>query len=321
MFWKRNRSNARHRRDHVLDVKLHQQQAGAVAVRFAGRALTAVLGAALVLVVLWQAGAYALDALIYRNPAFALKTIDVHCSGALLPEVVVRWAGVKPGENLMGLDLRRIKRDLELQPIVDSVAVERVLPNILRLRVTEREAVAVIYDVRPRASGAGMAAEPFFLDPAGIVYPVPAPHITKEPLFPLVGQLPVLTGAAGVELRAGQPVFSPKLRSALRLLSLFDESEMASATDIRRVDLSAPEVLLVTTGQGSRVTFATTIPPDTQIRRWRTIHELGARNNKAIATLDLSVTNHLPALWVEASRAPAPTPKSSKPSRTKKKNV
>jgi len=321
MFWRRRQFNARNRHEYVLDVKLHQQQARAGAVRFAGKASLYLFGAAVVLLCIWQVGALVLDRLIYRNPTFALQTIDVRSDGALLPEAVLRWAGVKPGENLMALDLRRIKRDLELQPFVESVAIERVLPSTLRLRVTEREPVAVIYEVRPRPGGAGFDTLPLFLDRGGHVFPVPARQITVESQFTLVGQLPVLTGAAGIELRIGLPVFAPKVQSALRLLSLFDESEMASATDIRQMDLSAPEILLVTTGQGSRVTFATSLSPDMQLRRWRTIHELGLRNNKAIATLDLSITNHLPALWVEAGQAPAATPKSSKPIRTKKKNV
>ena len=60
-----------------------------------------------------------------------------------------RWAGVKPGENLFALDLARVKRDLEMVPLIDSVSVERVLPRTLRIRVTERE-----------AGGAGQCAPP-----------------------------------------------------------------------------------------------------------------------------------------------------------------
>jgi len=289
--------------------------------RFAARALTGLVVAGVVLLALWRGGGLLLDRLLYSNPSFAVQAVEIRTDGALTDDVIRRWAGVKPGDNLMALDLRRVKRDLELQPFVEAAAIERALPSTLRIRVTEREAVAVIFEVRPRPGAPGFDTVPMFLDSGGHAFPVAAPHITTKPQSRVVAELPVLMGASGLELRIGRPVFAPNVQSALRLISMFDGSDMAAATDIRQVDVSAPEVLRVTTGQGSRVTFATTLPQDVQLRRWRAIHELGARNNKAIATLDLSITNHLPALWVEAGQVPAPSPKAAKPTRPRKKDV
>ncbi len=321
MLWNRKSRNSRHRHDYVLDARVREQQTRATLVRIAARGLTGLLVAGVVLFCLWRGGALILDRLLYFNPAFAVQTVEVRTGGVLTADAIRRWAGVKPGENLMALDLRRVKRDLELQPFVESAAVERVLPSTLRIRIVEREPVAVIYEVRARIGAAGFDTVPVFLDASGHAFPVPAAHITIEPQSRVVPQLPVLTGATGLELRVGRPVFSPNVQSALRLITMFDGSEMASATDIRQVDVSAPEVLRVTTGQGSRVTFATSLAPEVQLRRWRSIHELGVRNNKAIATLDLSITNHLPALWVEAGAVPAPSPKAAKPTRPKKNDV
>jgi hypothetical protein len=43
--------------------------------------------------------------------------------------------------------------------------------------------------------------------------------------------------------------------------------------------------------------------------------------NKAIAWLNLAVTNNSPLTWLDAGLAPTSTPKARKPSRTKKNNV
>ena len=106
--------------------------------------------------------------------------------------------------------------------------------------------------------------------------------------------------ANAAEVQAGHRLESPQVQAAHRLLVAFEHSPMASFVDFRRIDVSNPEVLTVTTSQGSELTFGLT-NLDQQLRRWREIYELGQKIGKAIATLDLAVTNYLPATWLEAS--------------------
>jgi hypothetical protein len=95
---------------------------------------------------------------------------------------------------------------------------------------------------------------------------------------------------------------------------------MAGLVDLKRIDVSSPDVLLVTTGQGSEVTMGLT-DFDQQLRRWHDIFDMGQKLSKALATLDLAVTNNIPARWLEASAVPPATPKLPKTSRTRKKHV
>jgi hypothetical protein len=131
--------------------------------------------------------------------------------------------------------------------------------------------------------------------------------------------LPLISGLSASELQPGRRVQSPQVSAALQLIDKFDHSPMAGFVDLKRVDVAFPEVLVVTTGQGSEITFSVH-DLDRQLRRWREIHEAGLRMNKTVATLDLAVANNIPATWAEGA-APPPPPKSSKPSRTTKKNV
>jgi cell division septal protein FtsQ len=88
--------------------------------------------------------------------------------GVIAPEQLRRWTGVKPGANLIALDLAAVKRNLELVSVIDSVSVERVLPRTLKIRVTERDPIAQVNV--PRADGAsGIAVSVFQLDADGIV--------------------------------------------------------------------------------------------------------------------------------------------------------
>src|SRR5208282_1567691 len=129
-------------REQVLDVKLRASHARAARFRVAGIGFGVVMSLLLTAFFLWRGGQWLLDGLIYENDAFAIQEISVQTDGVLSADAIRRWAMVKKGENLMALDLMRVKRDLELQPYIQAVAVERVLPHTLNLQVSEREPVA-----------------------------------------------------------------------------------------------------------------------------------------------------------------------------------
>ena len=40
-----------------------------------------------------------------KIPTFAIQRIDVQTDGVIAPDQLRRWSGVKPGENLIALDL------------------------------------------------------------------------------------------------------------------------------------------------------------------------------------------------------------------------
>src|SRR5208283_4355401 len=88
--------------------------------------------------------------------------------GIIQVDQLRRWSGIKLEENLLALDLGRVKRDLEMVPLVRSVSVERVLPRTLRIRVTEREPIAQANALRPRASS-GVETSVYQLDADGWV--------------------------------------------------------------------------------------------------------------------------------------------------------
>jgi cell division septal protein FtsQ len=319
MWFGRKDKNRRHERtQHVLDVKLRPSQRRQLRLRRGAMLLGLPLCLFLGAYGAWRGGGYAIEQLIENNPAFAIHQIDVQTDGVIAPEQIRGWAGVKLDDNLFALDLGRVKRDLELVPYIQSAALERVLPHCLKIRVVEREPVAQCFYPRVNADGV-LENVVFYLDAQGYIFPpletqqrgVPAP---RDP------RLPVCVGIVPGALRSGRQIEAPQVQAALRLIEAFERSPMANLAELKEIDVAAPNVLQVNTGQSCSLTFGLT-DWDGQLRRWRAIHDFGRQLGKYVAWIDLSVANNVPARWLETDTAPPPPSKVGKPSRLKKKHV
>lgn len=319
MWLRRKKINRRLGRVHVLDVKLRSDQVRQARVRWGVLALGVTLGTGFGLYVLWRAGDWALNKLVYQNPAFAIREVEVQTDGVIAAAELRRWANVKPGENLLALDLVRVKRHLERIPFIATVSVERILPKTLRLRVTEREAVAQIKSAQIRAGG-GVDMRLFHLDSEGFVMPPMTSRQRAKPTGPTDEWLPALTGLNLTNLQSGGRLDSAPVAAGLRLISEFAGSPMAGLVDLQGIDVSAADVLVATTGQGSEVTFSLN-DLDRQLRRWREIYEKLPHVKTNRVALDLAVSNNIPLRFLGANTVPTPVPKLPKPLRSKKRNV
>jgi cell division septal protein FtsQ len=299
------RKNRAFERRHILDVKVARRQATRHRVRVATLAASLSLGTLFAVYLVWRVGDWSMNRFIYENKAFAIQEIDLKTDGVIATDQLRRWSGVKPGQNLFALDLTRVKRDLELIPAVQSVAVERVLPRTLKVHVTERVPIAQISNYLLDANGVAMLPLELF---QRAVPPQPGE------------QTPAITGISVNELRPGRSVESPQVRAALKFLVAFEHSAMAPLVDIARVDVSAPDVLQVVTAQQNEVTFKT-IDFEKQLNRWWLVHTTGQQQAKQIASLDLSVGENIPLRWLDNAAVPPNPVKQKRTSPYKKKNV
>lgn len=319
--WLKLRPRNRRSRDrvHLLDVKLRTRQTRAARTRWTALALTGLLVAGAVGFGAWRGGQWLLDRLVYDSPSFTIENIEVQTDGVIAPETIRRWAMVRRGQNLFALDLMKVKRDLEMRPVIEFVAVERILPHSLKITVNEREPLAQAKVLEARKGG-GVQATTYHFDQAGYVMrPLEAgwrlsPTPTNE-------TLPELTGIMANEVQPGRQVESPQIRAALGLLCELDRSPMAGMADLRQISVATPEVLEATTGQGAQITFSMD-HFDVQLRRWRQICDAYQKWGKSIVSLDLSVSNNLPVRSTALALTPAPPPvKIAKPLHARKKNV
>jgi cell division protein FtsQ len=318
MWFRREQKNRRLHRTHVLNVKLRSDQVRATRTRLAALTLGVTFGTVFSLYLLWRAGAWALDRFVYENSEFAIARVEVKTDGVIEPDELRRWSRVKLGDNLIALDLTAVKRNLELVSTIGAVSVERVLPRTLKISVKERDPVAQVNI--PRAGAAdGITVTVFQLDADGWVMLPLDPRTCVIPLAQVSDQLPVISGLNVFQLQPGHRVESPQVQAALELIGAFDHSPMAGLVDLRRIDVSAPGVVVVTTGQGGEITFGLD-HLEQQLRRWREVYDLGQRLNKTVASLDLAVSNNVPVRWLEAAVAPS-TPRTVNPIHIRRKNV
>lgn len=316
----RRKTNTRHAgRTEVLEVRMRTRPMRAVRRRAVWWAL---LAATAVLATLYAGGRgwqWVRTHWIYDNEAFALNTIEVHTQGWVTPDQVRQWAGVRLGDNLLGLDLRRIQRDLEVVPQIESVSIESVLPHLLRLAVVERVPVAQVQGLIRDGQGQ-LAPAVFYLDHRAVVIP---PRV-KPPAEPALARrlelLPVFRGLSPAELQSGQPIGAPGVRAALRLLEAVAGSALARQVEIQSVDVSSPQVLHVTTRPGAAITFGLDNPVQA-VRRWYLVRAEGQRLGREVMSLDLSLSNNCPVLWLEARTPPLLDVKPVKPSPDPNKNV
>ncbi|MEP6662246.1 MAG: FtsQ-type POTRA domain-containing protein [Verrucomicrobiota bacterium] len=318
MWFKRKTKNRRFERPALLNVKLRSSQTRAARFRLAGLGLTVAFSLVLILFVLWRGGEWALDRLVYENDAFAIRQIEVQTGGVIAPENFRRWAMVKNGQNLLSLDLMRVKRDLELVPFVQSAAVERVLPRTLRLRIIEREPIAQVITAQRDAQG-NFEQVVYQLDENGFVMKPLDPRLRAAPPAHTNEIFPIISGLNTSELRPGRRAESPQVLAALQLISEFGYSPMAGLAEIERINVSTPEILEAFTSHGSQIVFSLN-SFETQLRRWRLVYDQCQKNGKAIAQLDLSIANNVPLRFVEAVPLPPVRAKVVKPPH-KKKNV
>ncbi len=319
MFFKREPKNRRHSRAHVLDVKLRSDQVRASRMRLATGAFVLVFGTIFGLYLFWRTGEWALDKFVYENANFAIQQINIESNGKIPSDELRRWSRVRLGQNLIALDLAAVKRNLELASAIDSVSVERVLPRTLKIRVTERQAIAQVNV--PRADGPdGISISVFQLDPGGFVMQPQDPRLCVVPLAQMTETLPVITGLNVFQLQPGHRIEWPQALAALKLIAAFPHSPMAGLAGLQRIDVSSPGVVVVSTDRGGEITFGLDNFPQ-QLARWREIYDLGRSLNKTIASADLAVGNNIPVHWTQMISAPALAPKNVDTKHSWRKNV
>ncbi len=319
-FFKKKGRNRRNERESVLEVKMRSRTVRAARLRVVTALVAAVGGTALSVLLGWQALQWALRRFVYDNDAYAIRRIELRHEGRLRPETILRWAGVEQGQNLLALDLERVRHDLEMNPWISRAEVDIRRPDCLCLSVLEREPVAQV--VLWRLSGAERRAWPEtnFVDSTGVVIPPMRPDWLRAAASADFDHLTRFVGLDHAEVIPGQSLDQPQIRAALALIRAYEDSSMYSLVDLDIVDVGSADHLEGRLRQGTRVVFGLE-GFDRQLRRWRVIHDHAGQVGRGLAWLDLSVSNNLPARWVESTNAVPPSSRVPKPPRTAKRHV
>ena len=75
---------------------------------------------------------------------FSLKSIEVSSAKHLTRDEILGLAGLEPGKDLLGMDLKSMGEHILQNPWVESVRINRYFPDALSIAITEREPIAIV---------------------------------------------------------------------------------------------------------------------------------------------------------------------------------
>lgn len=226
---------------------------------------------------------------------FPLKEIQITTPlRAVTREEILLRSGLRAGQNLLSIDLAKVRRALEEIPYAADVSVERVMPHVLRIGIVERQPVARVR-LYSRYGEESLEARICYLDAEGMV--MPGGTEAAGGRDPFAGEvLPEVVGVNPPELVLGQETGDLRLRWALRLIEVYRQLRLDQQTALRRIDLTETGVLHVTLDNGVRATLGPDELPR-QLLRLFYLQEVGRANGRRLLQVDLSIPNNCPSLW------------------------
>lgn len=212
---------------------------------------------------------YAASLFFSRNPKFELKIINVTSDGRLTPEFFCERAGLQTGTNLFSVDFDKLRKKLEEVPLVESVKIERKLPDTLNISVIERVALAQIR-WNPRAL-------PFLIDRHGVVIPM-----TRS------GQsLPLVEGLRLEKIKPGDRIDSPGIRQCLELIAAADQLSLGSQVVFSGFDIRYPDFVTAVVNGDTTVRFPQHSARE-KLVRLVSVMQLSNEQGRRVKTVDLT---------------------------------
>jgi cell division septal protein FtsQ len=277
----------RKRNQYLLDVKVQTEGRLRHRLRWVLAIIVAVAVVTVSIIGVYRLVRVSAAKLVHENPRFAIAQIVVEDDGALTSPQVAAFAGVAVGQNLLSLDLDRVRRNLEMLPLVRRVEVRRVLPQKLFIHVDERIAVARLR---------GPADAEFFVDRAG--YVMKTLKLTDGTILKpqTVGPVPTLAGVSLTDVRVGKQVQSEQIYRALELLDRLQQASAGSMIEVDSIDLTKPRQMTLLTRQHTVVKFDIEEYVQ-QLRRLSAILTWAAQRQRIVQSVDLTVTRGVPVAF------------------------
>ncbi len=168
---------------------------------------------------------------LFRVSLLNVERIEVTNLQRLQQEEVLAMTGVNPGEDMFGLDLRRIGAQLEKNPWIKTVRVKRRFPHTLAIEVTEREPVAIV--------NLGYL---YYLDRDGELF---KPLAAGDRL-----DYPILTGLGEDDAGKDPKRYGEALKSAVEIIALLRAGTSFTLEDVSEIHLEPGFGVTLITVQG-----------------------------------------------------------------------
>ncbi|MDZ4816896.1 MAG: FtsQ-type POTRA domain-containing protein [Verrucomicrobiota bacterium] len=272
-------------RKDYLEVKVRSRKVNEERRRLLTRGILLISGVVISLLLTIKGAQYVAGQLFFENQQYRLKKISVVTNGRLTKEEVLRYSGIKSGDNLFALEMQEVRKRLEGAPYIKKVEIRRELPDKLLLTVQERMPLARF--VVAETSTRPMLAGEYHIDQEGVIL---------EPRSNDASPLPQLIGARLEEVQVGKAVENAEVLAAMKILAQTSTSSMRSMVEISSVDVSRVNQVTLITRDGARIKFLTEYL-NIQIERLEVIVKFCQENSKEIQTADLTVEQNVPVVF------------------------
>lgn len=164
-------------------------------------------------------GGWELYGLASRTTLLRLESIEVTQLKRVSRDEIVTLAGIRPGDSMLGLDLKTVVARLSKNPWIEQVQVRRYFPHTLSITLSERTPQAV--------ANVGCL---YYLDEKGVLFKSLAEGDRLD--FPLI------TGFTEEELAKDPKGCQEALKTALQLIGTLKEGGVFSLDDISEIHYS-----------------------------------------------------------------------------------
>jgi len=223
-----------------------------------------------------------------ENSNYRIASISIDSKGdTLKPERVLAHLRIQRGQNLLALDIQRIRRDLEMLPMVEKAEVIRELPSRLIIHITEREPIANISTV---SNGVH-----YQIDSHGVIMDL-LPYQKNPDFRQRLDALPDIVGANVSDLKIGRTTPSQEVFLALKFIQKLQQSDAGVDVEVKSIDVSRRGLILAATSENA-VLKLNHEDLDKQLRRLAVILEDARQRAARIATIDLTVSKDIPVTF------------------------
>lgn len=286
-------SKPKHRRhQHLLEVSVRRDIARAQNIRaallFTSKAVL-IVG---LIVGSYLGGKECLRRFLWENPDYYLAVFNVTTDGTLTHEQVRTTANIELGRNIFTVDIAKAREALDAMPQVESVELQRVLPNRIEVKISERRPIAWLAE-KP-GDDPKTAEKPFLVDSRGIAMQI-------KTTLPEYLSMPVIAGISTENLVLGQKVKSYEMQAALDLIRLTTDNTRFHP---QTLDISKGYCVVVTDQQRRKITFGLE-KVDQQVNRLMRYLDFSETNGKQIQTVNLIVERNTPVQFAKSEEEEA----------------
>lgn len=170
--------------------------------RLLGRLLAGAKMASLVVLLLAASAAFMVGyAAVTQSAYFNTRSIRISGESRLSEAAVLKQSGIKPGENLLAINLKLVRKRLLANPWISEASVAREIPGTIRIVIAEQHPLAVL-DLGRK----------FIINRHGRIF--------KEYGEGDPQALPLVTGIDYADISLGRDRLTPTMRVLLEVLTL-----------------------------------------------------------------------------------------------------